>query len=100
MYKNINFEQAKQIIDGNSVIILDVRTEEEFITGHIMNAINIPVDELEYRIEELEDKESIILVYCKSGNRSVMACEILEENGYMNVYNIGGVVDWPYGIET
>ena len=99
MYKNINFEQAKQIIDNEQVVILDVRTEEEFITGHITNAVNIPVDELEDRISELENKEGVILVYCKSGRRSVIACEILEANGYTNVYNIGGVVDWPYGLE-
>ena len=69
MYKNINFEQAKQIIDSKQVLILDVRTEEEFVTGHISNAINIPVEELEYRLEELSNKEEIILVYCKSVKR-------------------------------
>lgn len=99
MYKNINFEQAKQIIDNEEVIILDVRTEEEFVTGHIVNAINIPVDDLEYRLDELQDKGSKMLVYCKSGTRSVIACEILEANGFANVYNMGGVVDWPYGLE-
>lgn len=99
MYKNINFEQAKLVIDNELVLILDVRTEEEFVTGHIVNAINIPVDELEYRISELKEKEAIILVYCKSGARSVVACEILESNGFDNIYNIGGVVDWPYGLE-
>ena len=99
MYKNINFEQAKQIIDNEEVILLDVRTEEEFVTGHIVNAINIPVDDLEYRLDELQDKESKMLVYCKSGTRSAIACEILEANGFTNVYNMGGVVDWPYGLE-
>ena len=99
MYKNINFEQAKQIIDNEQVVLLDVRTEEEFVTGHIANAINIPVDELEQRLDELKDKKSKILVYCKSGIRSAMACEILAINSFTNVYNIGGVVDWPYGLE-
>lgn len=99
MYKNINFEQAKQIIDNEKALILDVRTEEEFVTGHIIDAINIPVDELQYRIGELEDKNEKILVYCKSGARSVIACEILEAYGFTNIYNIGGVVDWPYGLE-
>lgn len=99
MCKNINFEQAKQIIDNEQVLLLDVRTDEEFVTGHISNAINIPVDELEYRLDELKDKDKKILVYCKSGRRSIIACEILEAYGYTNVYNIGGVVDWPYGLE-
>ncbi|MBQ8042765.1 MAG: rhodanese-like domain-containing protein [Clostridia bacterium] len=99
MYKNIDFEQAKQIIDTEDVVLLDVRTEEEFVTGHIINAINIPIDELEYRLNELKDKDEKILVYCKSGARSVVGCEILGENGYTNIYNIGGVVDWPYGLE-
>ena len=99
MYKNINFEQAKQIIDNEQVIILDVRTEEEYITGHIPNSILIPLDELEERINELQDKSQKILVYCKSGRRSIIACEILDAYEYTNVYNIGGVVDWPYGLE-
>jgi len=99
MYKNINYEQAKQIMDNEQVILLDVRTEEEFVTGHILNAINIPVDELEYRINELENKDMVIMVYCKSGARSVIACEILEAYGYKNIFNLGGVVDWPYGLE-
>ncbi len=99
MYKNINFEQAKHILDNESVILLDVRTEEEFVTGHIANAINIPVDELEERVDELKDKQAKILVYCKSGRRSVIASEILVNAGFANVYNMGGVVDWAYGLE-
>lgn len=99
MYKNINFEQAKQILDNEQVLLLDVRTDEEFVTGHIPNAINIPVDELEERLDELQDKNKIILVYCKSGTRSVIACEILAAANYTNIYNMGGVVDWPYGLE-
>lgn len=99
MYKNINFKQAKQILDTEQVLLLDVRTDEEFVTGHIPSAINIPVDELEERLDELKNKEQKILVYCKSGARSVIACEILEVSGYTNIYNIGGLVDWPYGLE-
>lgn len=99
MYKNINFEQAKEIIEKEIVLILDVRTEEEFVTGHIKDAINIPLDELESRINELQNKQETILVYCKSGRRSIIACEILDAYNYTNVYNIGGVVDWPYGLE-
>lgn len=99
MYKNINFEQAKKIMDKEAAIVLDVRTEEEFVTGHICNAINIPIDELEERLFEIKDKDITLLVYCKSGARSAVACEILDINDYTNIYNIGGLVDWPYGLE-
>lgn len=99
MYKNIDFKEAKNIIDNEQVVILDVRTEEEFVTGHIVDAINIPLDELEVREEELVNRKQKILVYCKSGRRSVIACEILEKLGFSNLYNMGGVVDWPYGLE-
>ena len=99
MYKNINFEQAKEIIDNKKVVLLDVRTDEEYITGHIPNSILIPIDELEERLDELPDKNETILVYCKSGRRSIIACELLESYGYTNIYNMGGVVDWPYGLE-
>ena len=99
MYRNINFEQAKEIIENEQVILLDVRTDEEYVTGHIPKSINIPVQELEERLNELKNKNEKILIYCKSGRRSVIACEILEAYGYTNLYNMGGVVDWPYGLE-
>ena len=99
MYRNINFKQAKEIIENEQVLLLDVRTDEEFITGHISNAINIPVQELEERLSELKDKNEKILIYCKSGRRSLIACRILEAYGYTNLYNMGGGVDWPYGLE-
>lgn len=99
MYKNINFEQAKELIEKDKVILLDVRTEEEYITGHIPNSVLIPLDELEERLNELSELDTKIIVYCKSGTRSTIACEILVQAGYVDVYNLGGVVDWPYGLE-
>lgn len=99
MYKDIDFEKAQEYITKEQVIVLDVRTEEEYITGHMANAILIPVDELESRLDELSCKSTKILVYCRSGRRSRMACDILTQNGYVNVYNIGGLVGWPYGLE-
>ena len=95
MYKNINFEQAKQIIDNEQVLLLDVRTEEEFITGHILSAINIPVDDIEQRLDEINDKNQKILVYCKSGIRSSVACSLLEEEGFSNLYNLRAPSAWP-----
>ena len=99
MYKDISFLEAKEMMDSGDVIILDVRSEEEYITGHIKGAILFPLDEIEDRINEIENKNAKIIVYCKSGRRSVCACEILVKAGFTNIYNLGGVVNWPYGIE-
>ena len=99
MYKRISFKEAKEMIEKSGTVLLDVRTEEEYITGHIPTSILIPLDELEYRLEELEDKSQNIIVYCKSGRRSKIACDILIQAGYTNIFDLGGVVDWPYGLE-
>lgn len=99
MYKDIDFEKAQEYITNEEVIVLDVRTEEEYITGHIANSILIPFNELENRLDELPCKSKKILVYCRSGRRSRIACEILINSGYTSVYNVGGLVGWPYGLE-
>ena len=81
-------------------VILDVRTEEEFAEKHIPGAVLIPHDEIESRAEkELLDKEKIILVYCRSGNRSKVASQILADLGYSAVFEFGGINDWPYETE-
>jgi len=79
----INFKES---------LLLDVRTPEEFSEGSIENAINIPVDELESRIGEIKNEKPIV-VFCRSGNRSSRAKKILEEKGFTNVTNGGGVGD-------
>ena len=99
MYKSISFKEAKEMIEKSGTVLLDVRTEEEYITGHIPTSILIPLDELEYRLDELQDKSQNIIVYCKSGRRSKIACDILIQAGYSNIFDLGGVVDWPYGLE-
>ena len=99
MYKRISFKEAKEMIEKSGTVLLDVRTEEEYITGHIPTSILIPLDELEYRLDELQDKSQNIIVYCKSGRRSKIACDILIQAGYSNIFDLGGVVDWPYGLE-
>ena len=98
---NINAEQARQMMDTESgYIILDVRTQEEYDEAHIPGAIVIPNTELEARAEsELPDKDQMILVYCRSGRRSRLAAEILVELGYTNIYEFGGIIDWPYETE-
>jgi len=94
-YTNVSVSEAKQMIDTNPDLVkLDVRTEEEYNDGHIANAILIPVNELESRLDEL-DKEKETLVYCRSGVRSATASQILVDNGFSNVYNmLGGIVAW------
>ena len=94
MHKKQKRKQKK-----NEVIILDVRSEEEYNSGHIENSILIPIDKLEEEAENiLNDKNKKILVYCRSGHRSKKASNILLEKGYTNVYDFGGIKDWPYEI--
>ena len=94
-YGDITVEQAKDLFQNiNLSTVLDVRTVQEFDRGHIEGAINIPVDELQDRLEEL-DRSDDILVYCKSGIRSSQAVKILAENGFSMVYNmLGGIEAW------
>jgi len=74
-------------------ILIDVRTPQEFDSGYIDGAININVDTLSSRLDEIPTDRPIIL-YCRSGNRSAIAADILAENGFTNIYDIGGVIDW------
>lgn len=99
-YQNISPEVAKDFIDsGESVIILDVRTKEEYDEGHIENAILIPDNELKELVEaQIPDLDQRIFVYCRSGRRSKAATELLLEMGYTNVLDLGGIMDWPYEI--
>ena len=81
-------------------VILNVHTQEEYDQGHIPGAVLIPNTEIEARAEEeLPDKGQLILVYCRSGNRSKKAAEILVELGYTNIKEFGGIIDWPYEVE-
>ena len=93
-FTDISVEQAKQMIDNNEVFLLDVRTQEEFDEGYIEGAILIPDYELESRLSEVPE-DAKILVYCRSGRRSVDASNILIDAGYTDVYNmLGGINDW------
>lgn len=73
--------------------MIDVRTPEEFNSGHIAGAINIPVQELSERLSEVPDDKEIV-VYCRSGNRSATASDILTNGGYEGVYDMGGIIAW------
>jgi rhodanese-related sulfurtransferase len=99
-YKNVSTEEAKQLIDNNEVIVLDVRTPDEFQGGHIPNSTLIPLQELENRLTELNKGESYLVV-CRSGNRSTKASEILTGNGFSKIYNMtGGMNNWSFEIEN
>lgn len=101
-YQTINAQRAKEMMEEDSVVIVDVRTNEEYNETHIQDAINIPLDELTEtkikKIDELNSKENIILVYCASGKRSKQAAQKLADMGYINIYNFGGLNDWTYGV--
>ena len=96
-YQQISMDEAIAIMESESdYIILDVRTTEEFADKHIPDAINIPNETIGTEdIPELPDKDQLILVYCRSGNRSKQASEKLAALGYTNIVEFGGINDWP-----
>ena len=96
-YRQINMDEAITMMGEESgYVILDVRTPEEFADKHIPGAINIPNEAIgTEEIPELPDKDQLILVYCRSGNRSKQASEKLVALGYTNIVEFGGINDWP-----
>ena len=99
-YENISVETAYNMINDTAtfpnLVILDVRSQSEYDSGHINNSILIPVDELENRLGEIEQYENTeIIVYCRSGSRSRVASVILTSNGFSKIYNMmGGILAW------
>ena len=92
---------ALMMEEDNGHVILDVRREDEYATGHIPGAICIPNETIyKDRPEELPDLDQVILVYCRSGNRSKRAARMLYEMGYTQVYEFGGIIDWTGEIVT
>ena len=102
-YDNITALELNRRVDDksdNAFIILDIRNEAAYDQGHIPGAINIPLKELGYRLFSL-DKTKDIIVYCDVGVRSKVACQILANAGFKDVYNLtGGMKAWNYAIET
>ena len=96
-YRQINMDEAIAMMEAeNDYIILDVRTPEEFSEKHIPGAINVANETIgSEEIPELPDKDQLILVYCRSGNRSKQASEKLVALGYTNIVEFGGINDWP-----
>ena len=99
--QHVSMNDIVQIMEENeNYIILDVRTLEEYNQGHIPNAICIPNETIdESVVNKLPDKNQMILVYCRSGNRSQQAAEKLKKLGYTNLIEFGGIIDWKGEIE-
>ena len=100
-YQQVDAETAKELMDTeNDYVILDVRTQAEYDQGHIPGAILIPRDTVATAAEDtLPNKDQLILVYCRSGNRSKQASQALVDLGYTNVIEFGGINNWPYEVE-
>jgi len=96
-YRKISAQEAKTMMDSRDVIILDVRTQAEYDEGHILNALLLPDTKIKEQASAmLPDQNAKILVYCRSGRRSAQAAQTLIQMGYTNVYDFGGIIDWPY----
>ncbi|MEG2786236.1 MAG: rhodanese-like domain-containing protein [Romboutsia sp.] len=98
-YKNINAKETEDLIaSGDDIAVVDVRTKDEYDTGHIDRAMNIDFDDFQNNLTILDDyKEKPVLLYCKTGNRSEKAAKILKDNGFTEVYNAtDGVEEHDY----
>ena len=102
-YKTVSFEEMEKLISTSKIsnyIILDVRTEEEYKQGRIKNSILIPDYEIENVLNKVPDKDTYIFVYCRSGSRSKKATLKLNDMGYKNVYDAGGIISYKGEIVT
>lgn len=101
-YTQIPQELAKEMMRADdSLVVVDVRTQEEYAEGHIPGAICVPNESIvDAQPEELPDLEQTILVYCRSGRRSKEAAQKLADMGYTNVYEFGGIIDWTGEVVT
>lgn len=100
MIKKLNFSEAHDMMTRRDVVLLDVREEPEYITGHAIDAELLPVDEItaDTAAEIIPSKDTPVMVYCRTGRRSERAASILEDLGYREIYDMGGLVGWPYGL--
>ena len=99
-YQKMKPAEAKEILESNKkAVLLDVRTPEEYREGHIKGSKLIPLDVLAQKVEgAIKDKDTTVIIYCRSGNRSRTAANSLLRMGYKNVHDLGGIISWPYGI--
>ncbi|MCM1991243.1 rhodanese-like domain-containing protein [Oceanirhabdus seepicola] len=102
IYKDVSTVEAKELIQNTEdLVILDVRTEEEYNEGHLKNAINISHELVEKRLSEIEQYKNIpILIYCRTGRRSGIVLDILKKNNFNIVYHMHeGISQWTYEVE-
>lgn len=99
-FQSIAPEEALERLENEQgIILLDVRTPAEYAEGHIPGSLLIPLQTLEEQASlQLTDRDTPIFVYCRSGQRSLEAAKILVEQGYTQVYDLGGIIDWPYEV--
>lgn len=95
-YSSISPTQSTQLINRENALILDVRENNEYSEGHIINSLHIPLSNIKTRMNELEKyKSQNVIVACRSGNRSSHACATLKKEGFEQVFNLsGGVMAW------
>ncbi len=91
-------DEAKTMLaSDNSIVLLDVRTQEEYDEEHIAGSVLIPLHTLEQTLKSsYPELDTTFIIYCRSGNRSADALDIMQAMGYENVYDLGGIQDWPY----
>ncbi len=100
-FHTLRMEDAKIEIEENpQILLVDVRTPEEYQKGHIPGAMNIPVETPQLITEKIPDKNATVFVYCLSGHRSQRACELFADMGYGNLTDIGGILFWPGELVT
>lgn len=102
MITKVSFETAKQLMDAHPEHrLLDVREEEEYVTGHAAGALLFPLDHItaSTAAQMIPRQDTPVLVYCRGGQRSSEAAQKLAQFGYTHVYDIGSLVGWPYGMD-
>jgi Rhodanese-related sulfurtransferase len=101
VFEKIDSDRAIELMaELSDYRLVDVRTQEEFDEGHIKGAELMPLDQLEsLASDQLNDKDQVLIVYCRSGNRSGQASDLLKALGYTHVYDLGGIINWTGEIE-
>lgn len=100
MIRRMDPAEAIRLLDAGKAVAVDVREPDEYEEGHIPGALLLPLGQVRDRAEQtLPDKNACWLIYCRTGRRSADAAACLERMGYTNLYNLGGVLSWPYELE-
>lgn len=99
-YQKISQKEAKEMMDTQKVLVLDVREQSEYDSGHIPGAVLLPVGTIDEATAAavIPEKDAAVLVYCRSGSRSKRAAQALADLGYTGIYDFGGILSWPYEI--